>query len=139
MRASTATPLLGRLWPTFANSYVLKALTVIAGSLLLWASAKVSVPFWPVPMTMQVFAVLLLGLGLGAGVTAALRQNRASDHLVMAVAMTGISIPNFVMAPLLILVFAIFLGWLWLGELVPAQVALGSAITLTAVVLALRS
>ena len=66
MRASTATPLLGRLWPTFANSYVLKALTVIAGSLLLWASAKVSVPFWPVPMTMQVFAVLLLGLGLGA-------------------------------------------------------------------------
>lgn len=66
MRASTATPLLGRLWPPLANSYVLKALTVIAGSLLLWASAKVSVPFWPVPMTMQVFAVLLLGLGLGA-------------------------------------------------------------------------
>ena len=66
MRASTATPLLGRLWPTFAKSYALKAATVIAGSLLLWASAKVSVPFWPVPMTMQVFAVLLLGLGLGA-------------------------------------------------------------------------
>ena len=66
MRASTATPLLGRLWPTFANSLALKAATVIAGSLLLWASAKVSVPFWPVPMTMQVFAVLLLGLGLGA-------------------------------------------------------------------------
>lgn len=65
MRASTATPLLGRLWPTFANSYALKAATVIAGSLLLWASAKVSVPFFPVPMTMQVFAVLLLGLGLG--------------------------------------------------------------------------
>jgi biotin transport system substrate-specific component len=66
MRASTATPLLGRLWPTFANSLALKAATVIAGSLLLSASAKVSVPFWPVPMTMQVFAVLLLGLGLGA-------------------------------------------------------------------------
>ncbi len=65
MRASTATPLLGRLWPTFANSFALKAATVIAGSLLLWASAKVSVPFFPVPMTMQVFAVLLLGLGLG--------------------------------------------------------------------------
>lgn len=66
MRASTATPLLGRLWPTFANNFALKAATVIAGSLLLWASAKVSVPFFPVPMTMQVFAVLLLGLGLGA-------------------------------------------------------------------------
>ncbi len=66
MRASTATPLLGQLWPAFANSFALKAATVIAGSLLLWASAKVSVPFFPVPMTMQVFAVLLLGLGLGA-------------------------------------------------------------------------
>ena len=66
MRASTATPLLGRLWPTFANNFVLKALIVIAGSMMLWASAKVSVPFWPVPMTMQVFAVLLIGLALGA-------------------------------------------------------------------------
>lgn len=66
MRASTATPLLGRLWPRFANSTALKVATVVAGSLLLWASAKVSVPFLPVPMTMQVFAVLLLGLGLGA-------------------------------------------------------------------------
>ena len=33
----------------------------------------------------------------------------------MAVAMTGISIPNFVMAPLLILVFAVLLGWLPAG------------------------
>ena len=71
MRASTATPLLGRLWPTFANSYFLKALTMIAGSLLLWASAKVSVPFWQVPMTMQVFAVLMLGLCLGAPLSVA--------------------------------------------------------------------
>lgn len=66
MRASPATPLVGRLWPTVQASFALKAVTVVAGSLLLWASAKVSVPFWPVPMTMQVFAVLLLGLGLGA-------------------------------------------------------------------------
>jgi biotin transport system substrate-specific component len=37
----------------------------IAGSLLLWASAKIKVPFWPVPMTMQPFVVLALGLALG--------------------------------------------------------------------------
>jgi biotin transport system substrate-specific component len=37
----------------------------IAGSLLLWLSAKVSVPFWPVPMTMQPFVVLGLGAAFG--------------------------------------------------------------------------
>lgn len=41
-------------------------LLAIAGSLLLWASAKVQVPFWPVPMTMQTFVVLFLGAALGA-------------------------------------------------------------------------
>ena len=47
----------------------------IAGSLLLWASAKIKVPFWPVPMTMQPFVVLALGLALGwrrAGLAVAL-------------------------------------------------------------------
>jgi biotin transport system substrate-specific component len=47
----------------------------ITGSLLLWASAKVKVPFWPVPMTMQPFVVLALGLALGwqrAGLAVAL-------------------------------------------------------------------
>lgn len=37
----------------------------VAGSLLLWASAKIKVPFWPVPMTMQPFVILALGLALG--------------------------------------------------------------------------
>jgi biotin transport system substrate-specific component len=36
-------------------------LLAIVGSLILWASAKVQVPFWPVPMTMQPMVVLLLG------------------------------------------------------------------------------
>ena len=40
-------------------------LLALAGSLLLWASAKVQVPFYPVPMTFQTFAVLALGMALG--------------------------------------------------------------------------
>lgn len=40
-------------------------LLAIAGSLLLWLSAKVQVPFWPVPMTMQTFVVLGLGAAFG--------------------------------------------------------------------------
>jgi biotin transport system substrate-specific component len=40
-------------------------LLAVAGSLLLWASAKVQVPFWPVPLTMQTFVVLGLGAAFG--------------------------------------------------------------------------
>ena len=59
--------------------------------------------------------ILALLLGVTAGTIAALRQNSRTDHAVMAVSMTGISIPNFVMAPLLILLFAVTLGWLPAG------------------------
>jgi oligopeptide transport system permease protein len=59
--------------------------------------------------------ILALLVGVAAGTIAALRQNSRTDHAVMAVSMTGISIPNFVMAPLLILFFAVYLGWLPAG------------------------
>lgn len=59
--------------------------------------------------------LLALLIGVTAGTIAALRQNSRTDHVVMAVSMTGISIPNFVMAPLLILLFAVMLGWLPAG------------------------
>jgi oligopeptide transport system permease protein len=50
--------------------------------------------------------------GITLGTIAALRQNSAIDYAVMATAMTGIAIPNFVMAPLLTLVLGVHLGWL---------------------------
>ena len=40
-------------------------LIVIIGSLLLTISAKMKIPFYPVPMTMQTFVVLMLGISLG--------------------------------------------------------------------------
>lgn len=68
---------------------------------------------FPVSFQLGVLAIALaLVVGVGTGVTAALRHNRWSDHAVMGVAMTGISIPNFVFAPLMVLVFAIYLRWL---------------------------
>jgi len=41
-------------------------LIAVAGSILLTISAKTQVPFWPVPMTMQTFVVMVLGMSLGA-------------------------------------------------------------------------
>ena len=59
--------------------------------------------------------LLALVLGIAAGALAALRRNGWPDHLVMSLSMTGISVPNYVMAPLLVLLFAIALDWLPAG------------------------
>jgi len=72
------------------------------------------------PVSLQLGALAMLVavvVGVSLGSLAALRQNRAADYGTMAVAMTGISVPNFVLAPLLILVFAVYLGWLPAGGL----------------------
>jgi oligopeptide transport system permease protein len=70
----------------------------------------------PVSFTLGFLALLLaLLIGVPVGAWAAMRQNRPMDYGVMSVAMIGISVPNFVMAPVLILVFAITLGWLPAG------------------------
>ncbi|MBK4783217.1 MAG: oligopeptide ABC transporter permease OppB [Pantoea sp. Pent] len=55
---------------------------------------------------------LAVVLGVTAGVIAALKQNSLWDYAVMGVAMTGVVIPSFVVAPLLVLIFAITLRWL---------------------------
>lgn len=70
----------------------------------------------PVSLLLGGLSVLLaVVVGVLAGSFAALRRNRWPDHLVMGIAMTGISVPNFVMAPLLVLLFAIVLGILPAG------------------------
>lgn len=71
---------------------------------------------FPVSLQLGLSALLLaLLLGGAAGIYAALHQNRLSDHALMTLAMTGISVPNYVVAPLLILLFAIVLGWVPAG------------------------
>jgi oligopeptide transport system permease protein len=73
---------------------------------------------FPVSLRLGSLAMMLaLFLGVMAGTFAALRQNTAVDYSLMTAAMTGISIPSFVMAPVLILVFAVYLGWLPAGGL----------------------
>jgi biotin transport system substrate-specific component len=59
-------PLVGRFLPEEGAGRMLAlAGFAVFGSLILWASAKISVPFWPVPMTLQTGAVVLLGAAYG--------------------------------------------------------------------------
>jgi oligopeptide transport system permease protein len=51
-------------------------------------------------------------LGIGAGVIAAIRQNTPTDYLVLTVAIIGAVLPGYVVAPILVLVFTLKLGWL---------------------------
>jgi oligopeptide transport system permease protein len=55
---------------------------------------------------------IALVLGITAGIISALKQNTAIDYTCMSVAVTGISVPNFVVGPVLMLVFAVMLKWL---------------------------
>ncbi len=67
----------------------------------------------PVSLQLGAMAMLLaVVVGVGVGTVAALNQNRWIDHGSMALAMTGISLPNFVIAPVLILLLAVHRDWL---------------------------
>ena len=75
---------------------------------------------FPVSVQLGILAMLLAALsGVGLGIVAALNRNSALDKIVMGFAMTGISIPVFVIAPVLVLLLAVKLQWLpasWTGS-----------------------
>src|SRR6516164_9142253 len=62
-------------------------------------------------LTLAALAVALL-LAIPAGVRSALRRNRWDDRLLSFFSLLGLSFPNFALGPILILLFAIELGWL---------------------------
>ncbi len=95
----------------------------------------------PVTLSLSLYGlVLTLLIGVVGGIIAALRHNTIIDSVAMVVAMIGISMPSFFFGPLLVLLFAVKLGWLPSGGYVPFMTdPLGwlSAATLPAVSLAL--
>jgi len=74
-------------------------------------------------------------LGVTAGTISALKQNTAVDYTLMSAAVTGISVPNFVVGPVLMLVFAITLKWLptsgWIDGRFGLRTLIMPAITLS--------
>jgi oligopeptide transport system permease protein len=74
----------------------------------------------PVSLELGALSLLVaLAIGLPLGVVAAVRRNGQLDYLAGSIGMIGICVPTFVMGPLLVLYFAIHLGWVnasgWYG------------------------
>lgn len=62
-------------------------------------------------ITLPALALKIM-LGVSAGIYAALHRNSLADRLTMALAVLGFTVPNFVLALLLVLLFSVQLGWL---------------------------
>jgi oligopeptide transport system permease protein len=93
----------------------------------------------PVSAAIGILAyILALIVGIAAGSIAALKQNSRWDYASMAGAMLGISIPNFVLGPILVLIFSLSLYWLppsrWGGF--PSRNLILPVLTLSAVYMA---
>ena len=112
------------------------------GTSLKYEGQSVNQILWralPVSAALGLTAYLLaLVVGITIGTLAALKQNSWIDYATMSLAMLGISIPNFVLGPLLVLVFALTLFWLppalWNGF--PSKSVILPAITLSAIYIA---
>ena len=67
----------------------------------------------PITAELGLYALLIaLIIGVAAGVIAAIRPNTMQDYIPMSAAMLGICMPSFLLGPLLVLVFGIYLDWL---------------------------
>ncbi|MGQ0761518.1 MAG: ABC transporter permease [Acidobacteriota bacterium] len=99
---------------------------------ILWRALPVSAA-----LGLSAYVIALL-VGITLGTFAALRQNSWMDYASMAIAMLGISIPNFVLGPLLVLLFSLTLFWfppaLWDGF--PSRSIVLPALTLSAIYIA---
>jgi oligopeptide transport system permease protein len=67
----------------------------------------------PATLELSLYAIIFaLVVGLPTGILAALKRNTLLDYIPMSTAMIGICMPTFVLGPILLLIFGIWLGWL---------------------------
>lgn len=66
----------------------------------------------PATAELGLYAILFaLFLGIISGVVAALKKNTWLDYIPMTISMAGICVPSFLLGPVLVLIFSIYLGW----------------------------
>jgi oligopeptide transport system permease protein len=81
-----------------------------------WTVNQLVAKALPVSMTIGGIAMLIsIVLGISLGMIAALRQNSIVDYLVMLLGSVGKAFPSFIIGPVLVLIFAIWLKWLPAG------------------------
>ena len=77
-----------------------------------WDVQEIIAQSFPVSLELGLWALLLaLIIGIPIGSIAALRHKKSTDNILMGIATVGICLPSFVIAPILILVFSLQLGW----------------------------
>jgi oligopeptide transport system permease protein len=106
---------LNQPWYVQYGKVLKNILTLDFGSSVKYEGQSVNSILWrtiPVSAPLGIAAYLLaLVVGITIGTLAALKQNSALDYASMATAMFGISMPNFVLGPILVLIFSLTLGW----------------------------
>jgi ABC-type dipeptide/oligopeptide/nickel transport system permease component len=74
---------------------------------------KVVAMHYPATLELAVVGLLICALiGIPAGVLAAHKRGQKTDHVIAVLTLFGLSVPNFALGPVLILLFSVILGWL---------------------------
>ncbi len=77
-----------------------------------WSVNELIAKKFPVSLQLGLLSLMIaLGIGISLGALAAVRPGTLLDHVPMAIAMTGICLPTFVLGPVLLLVFGLKLEW----------------------------
>jgi ABC-type dipeptide/oligopeptide/nickel transport system permease component len=97
--------------------------------------ARVVLSHYPATLELAAFALLVCAaIGIPAGMFAAEYRGTAADHAVGVFTLFGLSVPNFALGPVLILVFSVMLGWLpvsgrgGISHLILPSITLGAAL-----------
>jgi ABC-type dipeptide/oligopeptide/nickel transport system permease component len=74
---------------------------------------RVVASHYPATLELAIVALFVCAMiGIPAGLLAAQRRGRPADHAIGVLTLFGLSVPNFALGPVLILVFSVILGWL---------------------------
>ncbi|MBV8457816.1 MAG: ABC transporter permease [Acetobacteraceae bacterium] len=102
------------LWEQYA-AYIFHALSGDLGNSMRDGRPALQLILERIPATLAITVpafVMKVAVGLPAGVYAALHRNSLADRLTMMVSVAGFTVPSFVLALVLVLVFSVQLGWL---------------------------